>query len=243
MNQLHDEQEQRPGDERSANNRGGFMRDQQSTVNPNHEFGWRDEGGRKRNWGISMLERPWIHMWLATELRGGAQTKSRESRTRDCESTHVFGRRGGLGRKQIRQVCAGEANLRWCLAKLIGGKHKHQSLLLKKEYKQKSFVWWIIAWMGGHRHGRQATLLNCGRAKGRSKSDAMLHQPCQKSLNDRFFCWESDSLWRQHLEQLTRSATFERKNPTRERLWWIRVHGAPLKRGDERIDCVSRAII
>ena len=37
--QCQDEGEQRPGDERRANNSGGFLRDQQSTANPNHVFG------------------------------------------------------------------------------------------------------------------------------------------------------------------------------------------------------------
>ena len=36
--QCQDEGEQRPGDERRANS-GGFLRDQQSTANPNHVFG------------------------------------------------------------------------------------------------------------------------------------------------------------------------------------------------------------
>jgi hypothetical protein len=43
-------------------------------------------------------------------VEGGVQTKSRESRTRDRESTYVLGQRTGLGNKKIRQVHAREAN-------------------------------------------------------------------------------------------------------------------------------------
>ena len=75
---------------------------------------------------------------IGHRVEGGAQTKSRESHTGDRESTHMFGQRRELGRKQIRQVRAGEANLSRCSAKLIGEEARTSEIVAQRRAQTKT---------------------------------------------------------------------------------------------------------
>jgi hypothetical protein len=46
----------------------------------------------------------------------------------------------------------------------------------------------------GRRHIQQATATVDGSCV-KGQSDAMVHQPCKKSLNGGIFCQESNSMW------------------------------------------------
>ena len=88
--QCQDEGEQRPGDERRANS-GGFLRDQQSTANPNL-CSAEEIKGRERMQGICMPER-------------------------HHEPKLVFGRRGSRAQTISTSVCQrGSRNSSSCLA-------------------------------------------------------------------------------------------------------------------------------
>jgi hypothetical protein len=89
--QCQDEGEQRPGDERRANS-GGFLRDQQSTANPNL-CSAEEIKGRERMQGICMPER-------------------------HHEPKLVFGRRGSRAQTISTSLCRrGSRNSSSCLAK------------------------------------------------------------------------------------------------------------------------------
>jgi hypothetical protein len=112
--QCQDEGEQRPGDERRANS-GGFLRDQQSTANPNL-CSAEEIKGRERMQGICMPER-------------------------HHEPKLVFGRRGSRAQTILTSVCRrGSRNSSSCLAYMTEHvEHEHRSLSLIKEHKQHMF--------------------------------------------------------------------------------------------------------
>ncbi len=90
--QRQDEQEQRPKDERSANDRGGFLQNQQSTANPNYVFGWRGQGGTRTEFRDSLArETANSSTCLAKEVNWGANEYNKFELGRQQKLELVFG--------------------------------------------------------------------------------------------------------------------------------------------------------